>query len=383
MFRKSKIEPVEKVKIVERYLAGEIGIQQAGKELGVDHHSIRNWISIYQYDGPTGLLNQPKNKSYSKDLKISAINDYLNGEGSLQDICTKYGIRSHRQLSDWIKVYNSGGILKTSTGGAYMKKAKNTTLDERLKIVTDCLAMCRGFSTDGMMEAFSRWYNMAEYTPFGEVFDIGGTTRLAIQRYLMGESVNDCGSSDVYSNGNGSLMRMLPMILYLDVTPINSNAVDLIYKVSGLTHAHLISKIACVYYVYIGMYLTVYSDKNEAMEEAIKAVDEYYKDTVYPDTRLGGLSRVFTLSEEDIKSSGYVVDSLEASIWCLYNSNSYTEAVLRAVNLGEDTDTIGAITGSLAGLFIGGEHLPKEWVDSLQAKDKILQIVDRFYEQYK
>ena len=71
MFRKSKIEPVEKVKIVERYLAGEIGIQQAGKELGVDHHSIRNWISIYQYDGPTGLLNQPKNKSYSVAYQIS------------------------------------------------------------------------------------------------------------------------------------------------------------------------------------------------------------------------------------------------------------------------------------------------------------------------
>ena len=230
-----------------------------------------------------------------------------------------------------------------------------TWSDDTSMVLATLDSMCRGFSTDGMMEAFSRWYNMAEYTPFGEVFDIGGTTRLAIQRYLMGESVNDCGSSDVYSNGNGSLMRMLPMILYLDVTPINSNAVDLIYKVSGLTHAHLISKIACVYYVYIGMYLTVYSDKNEAMEEAIKAVDEYYKDTVYPDTRLGGLSRVFTLSEEDIKSSGYVVDSLEASIWCLYNSNSYTEAVLRAVNLGEDTDTIGAITGSLAGLFIGGE----------------------------
>lgn len=258
-----------------------------------------------------------------------------------------------------------------------------TWSDDTSMVLATLDSMCRGFSTDGMMEAFSRWYNMAEYTPFGEVFDIGGTTRLAIQRYLMGENVSDCGSSDVYSNGNGSLMRMLPMILYLDVTLINSNAVDLIYKVSGLTHAHLISKIACVYYVYIGMYLMVYSDKNEAMEDAIKAVDEYYKDTVYPDTRLGSLNRVFTLSEEDIKSSGYVVDSLEASIWCLYNSNSYTEAVLRAVNLGEDTDTIGAITGSLAGLFIGGDNLPKEWVDSLQAKDKILQIVDRFYEQYK
>ena len=140
MSRKSKIDPVEKVKIVERYLAGEIGICQAGRELGVNHQTIRNWLSIYQYEGPTGLLYQSKNRSYSKDLKMSAVNDYLNKEGSLQDICIKYKIRSRKQLIDWIKVYNSGGILKTSTGGAYMKKAKNTTLDERLKIVTDCLA---------------------------------------------------------------------------------------------------------------------------------------------------------------------------------------------------------------------------------------------------
>ena len=140
MSRKSKIEPAEKVKIVERYLDGEIGIRQAGRELGIAYQCIPRWVSIYKSEGPTGLLNQSKNKCYSKDLKISAIYDYLNGEGSLQDICTKYGIRSHRQLSDWIKVYNSGGILKTSTGGAYMRKAKKTTLDERLKIVTDCLA---------------------------------------------------------------------------------------------------------------------------------------------------------------------------------------------------------------------------------------------------
>ncbi len=69
MFRKSKIEPVEKVKIVERYLAGEIGIQQAGKELGVDHHSIRNWISIYQYDGPTGLLQSTEKQILFKRFK--------------------------------------------------------------------------------------------------------------------------------------------------------------------------------------------------------------------------------------------------------------------------------------------------------------------------
>ena len=84
------------------------------------------------------FVSMPSYKT--KALKISAVNDYLNGAGSLDDICLKYGIRSHTQLLKWIQVYNSGGILKTSTGGACMKKAKSTTLDERLKIVMECLA---------------------------------------------------------------------------------------------------------------------------------------------------------------------------------------------------------------------------------------------------
>lgn len=147
MSRKSKLEPVEKAKIVERYLDGEIGIRQAGRELGIAYQSIQQWVSIYKSEGPTGLITQPKNRSYSKKIKISAVNDYLNGKGSLRDICTKYGIRSGSQLLNWIKVYNSGGILKISTGGAYMRKAKKTTLDERLKIVTDCLANDKNYGT--------------------------------------------------------------------------------------------------------------------------------------------------------------------------------------------------------------------------------------------
>ena len=114
MSRKSKIEPIVKVKIVEQYLAGEIVLNQASKKLGVACQSIRKWISIYRCNGPAGLFNQLKNKSYSKTLKMSAVNDYLNGVGSLDDICLKYGIRSHTQLLKWIQVYNSGGILKTS-----------------------------------------------------------------------------------------------------------------------------------------------------------------------------------------------------------------------------------------------------------------------------
>lgn len=140
MSRKSKIDPVVKVKIVEQYLNGELSIKQAGSILGIAYQSIQRWIRIYNSEGPTGLLNQPKNRSYSKELKMNAINDYINGIGSLGDLCQKYDIRSNKQLLSWIKVYNSGRVLKESTGGAYMKKTRTTTPEERLTIVNDCLS---------------------------------------------------------------------------------------------------------------------------------------------------------------------------------------------------------------------------------------------------
>jgi len=147
MFRKGKVDPVEKVKIVEQYLNGEIGIRQAGKISNVAYQSVQKWVRIYKAEGPTGLLNQSQNRGYSKQLKLNAVTDYLNGKGSLNDICQKYDIRSYKQLQDWIKVYNTGGILKESTGGTYMKKARETTPEERLQIVKDCLANDKNYGT--------------------------------------------------------------------------------------------------------------------------------------------------------------------------------------------------------------------------------------------
>lgn len=139
MSRKSKIDPVEKVKIVERYLNGRIGIKQAGRIANTAYQSVQRWVRIYKAEGPTGLLNQTKNRRYSKTLKMNAVTDYLSGKESLGYICQKYNIRSNKQLCDWIKVYNSGGTLKESTGGTYMTKEKTTTPEERLQIVKDCL----------------------------------------------------------------------------------------------------------------------------------------------------------------------------------------------------------------------------------------------------
>ena len=145
MSRKSKIDPVLKVQLVEQYLKGEIGIREAGRLAGLSGNgtdSFRKWVIIYQNEGPGGLLNQTHNKHYTLELKLSAVNDYLQGEGSLLEIMRRYRIRSKKALQDWIKQYNTHGEIRCrgSGGGSYMRKARNTTPEERLEIVRDCLA---------------------------------------------------------------------------------------------------------------------------------------------------------------------------------------------------------------------------------------------------
>ena len=142
MSRKSKINSVEKVKIVERVLSNEIGVNEAARLVGVDASSVRSWRNLYLSDGPSALMIQAKNKVYSQEVKLQAVHEYLDGKSSMTDIVIKYHLRSHRQLRDWIKVYNTHGEIKsrTSGGGSYMRKARSTTPEERLRIVQDCLA---------------------------------------------------------------------------------------------------------------------------------------------------------------------------------------------------------------------------------------------------
>ena len=142
MSRKNKIDPVEKVKIIERVLADEISATEAARLIGVDRSSIRDWRNLYLSDGPSALMVQSNNKTYSKELKLQAVQEYLDGKSSQRDIVKKYHLRSSSQLRKWIKVYTTHGEIKsrTSGGGSYMRKARSTTPEERLAIVQDCLA---------------------------------------------------------------------------------------------------------------------------------------------------------------------------------------------------------------------------------------------------
>ena len=145
MSRKSKIDPSLKIELVEQYLRNEIGIREAGRMAGLAGNgsdAFRKWINIYQNDGPSGLLDQEHNKHYPIELKLEAVNSYIQGEGSLSEIMRRYNIRSKKALLDWIKQYNTHGEIKsrTSGGGSYMSKARQTTPEERLEIVQDCIA---------------------------------------------------------------------------------------------------------------------------------------------------------------------------------------------------------------------------------------------------
>jgi transposase-like protein len=137
---RGKASADEKLRIVEMYLAGKIGGSEAGDMAGVDEATIRRWVSRYKTEGPTGFLPIEHGRSYSKETKLSAVSDYLVGKGAMKEICEQYGIRDTRQLGNWLKVYNRHEDFKIHTGGSRMTKGRDTTLDERVQIVKECIS---------------------------------------------------------------------------------------------------------------------------------------------------------------------------------------------------------------------------------------------------
>ena len=147
MSRKQKKSAEEKVKIIRQYQQGEISISQAAELGEVDFETAKEWIRNYESEGVSAFLPH-KNKAYGPEIKHRAVESYLAGEGSLSDICKRYGIRSKRTLLNWIKVYNGGGDLssvKHSGGGSYMKQGRETTQAERIEIAKACIASGKNY----------------------------------------------------------------------------------------------------------------------------------------------------------------------------------------------------------------------------------------------
>jgi ADP-ribosylglycohydrolase len=254
--------------------------------------------------------------------------------------------------------------------------------DSSLLLCTvESLAHCGGLNATDLGQRFVRWESEGHWTPHGRVFDIGIATSQALSRLALGTAPEQSGGSDEYSNGNGSLMRIVPIALWFDNLAPNDLAATA-HRASALTHRHPRSQMACALYCLIVRELLAAATAEDAFHAALQVFAEIYEQPPFVAERLHfqllEAERLGSRSESEIGSSGYVMHTLTASIWCLLTSRSFEECVLKAVNLGGDTDTTGTVAGGLAGAYYGAEAIPIAWREALARHDEVESLFEHF-----
>lgn len=263
--------------------------------------------------------------------------------------------------------------------GTYKLPAGTWSDDSSL---TFCLAevIADEFNLNTIAENFVKWKNEGYWSATKKIFDIGVATMEALSRLENGVEAVKAGGTGERDNGNGSLMRILPLLVYIKDKPIQERF-KITQQVSSITHGHIRSTIACFYYLEFAKKIVEGKDKMEAYQALKKEIPAFLNSIAIDGSEIELFSRILNGDiqnepEEKIDSGGYVLSTLEASLWCLLSTNSYKEAVLKAVNLADDSDTTGAVTGGLAGLIYGFDSIPKEWVDGIVKTEKISRLAE-------
>lgn len=251
---------------------------------------------------------------------------------------------------------------------------KGTWSDDSSMLLCTIESLLDGIDYEDLGRKFCKWLEDAHWTPYGEVFDVGRTTFSSIISMQNGRSALESGLDGEYDNGNGSLMRILPFAFYL-YSIEHEKREEIIAKASSITHSNEISIFACYLYVEYAIGLLEGLSKRQAYSRIQKLKGRGYRKESFRRIQNGDIS---SYRMEDIYSSGYVIHSLEAALWCFITTTSYKECVLKAVNLGDDTDSLACITGGLAGIFYGYNRIPVEWINSIARKNDILKLSEDF-----
>lgn len=276
-----------------------------------------------------------------------------------------------------------GPVVEMEGHGTYNMPVGTWTDDSSMALAAlDSIRELGEVDLEDIMTRFVDWYEDGEYTPFGQSFDMGNTCSLAIEKFEREHDPLTCGGMSERSNGNGSLMRIMPACLYAyDRDLSDVDAVKAVNGIGGLTHNHLRAKIACgLYYFCVKAVLNGDGSLMERLQNGLNEGFSFYERDIVNRVELSYYGRLRDLKEfadvsaDGIRSTGYVVDSIEAATWCLITTNTYRDCLLKAVNLGDDTDTIGAIAGGLAALYYGYDGIPADWLAIIQRKEWIEEI---------
>jgi ADP-ribosyl-[dinitrogen reductase] hydrolase len=225
------------------------------------------------------------------------------------------------------------------------------------------LIKCQGFDPKHVMQSFAKWYLYGAYSPTGACFDIGGITRAAIDRFLRTGDVF-AGSTDPDSAGNGSLMCLAPVPIYY--ADDFAGAVDKAAESSRVTHGAIEAVDACRYFAAL-IHGALRGEPKERLLAPLYSPEPGYWTSFPLAEKIEAIARGSYKNKArlEIKSSGYVVDTLEAALWALYRSEDFRSGLLDAVNLAGDADTVGAVYGQLAGALYGETRVPIAWIQKL------------------
>jgi ADP-ribosylglycohydrolase len=231
-----------------------------------------------------------------------------------------------------------------------------------------------GWDLNDQARRYVAWWREGAYSVTGHCFDIGNTTVAALQRFRQKGDARSSGDGSDRASGNGSIMRLAPVpIRYGDRFPGEIAELATLAAESSLpTHASLPCVSACRFLALVLAGLMHGLERDEVLAADWGPLEQLRQlEPLHPEVEAVAAGSYRLLQPPAIKGSGYVVKSLEAALWSFHTAGDFREAVLRAVNLGDDADTTGAVCGQLAGAFWGESGIPREWRAGLARRNMI------------
>ena len=257
-------------------------------------------------------------------------------------------------------------------GGVHKLEAGQWTDDTSMAL---CLAQslidCKGFDVKDQMEKYCKWDEEGYMSSTGECFDIGNTTLKALNKFRATREPYS-GMNEDSSAGNGSIMRLAPIPMYYSNNP--EDALKYAALSSKTTHANEMCVDACRYMAGIIVGLLNGESKETVLSSMYSPVKNYFDNEPLCDAIKEVTSGSFkTKQPPDIKGTGFVVESLEAALWAFYHADNFKDGALKAVNLGNDADTTGAVYGQIVGTIY---DIPQEWLQVITMREQITEITD-------
>ena len=267
-------------------------------------------------------------------------------------------------------------ITQMTGGGIFNLKPGQWTDDTSMALcLAESIIEKKGFDLKDQLEKYVSWFREGHHSSLGFCFDIGNTTRVALETFEKTGNPHS-GPTSPRSAGNGSLMRLIPVPLFYHDNP--AEAVEKSGESSKSTHGAIQAVDACRYFGALTWGLLNNAKKEDILNDRFSPSPGFW-DSDPPCWEIDEIAFGSFREKEppEIQGTGYVVHTLEAALWAFHHTDTFEEGALKVVNLGNDADTTGAVYGQIAGVYYGEKGIPKDWKEKIFKKELIENYADK------